>query len=375
MPELLVESFTGGPEVLDQVSDEWTRLLEAGDGGSFYWRPEWISAFLRANSPQTSVLLYVVKRASRICGLLPFIQVNRRFAGLPARRLIAPLTTVGATVDLAANPPELIETVEALWRSLRADRIWDVLELPSVLESAALNQLVAAARNDGYFTGSWKQPVIAYFTIPQGDNAKSVLHKYPRHPKLRSKVRQKEAKLMALGNVRLVRTDTNSAEKLQCFYQMEAAGWKGREGSAIISDPRSQKFFDEVVHQAEKSGNLCLYTLELDRKPIAAHIGFTYRGRYWAVKSTYDEQYRDYAPGHLIVKAILQDCSERGVGEYVMGIREDWKMEWTEHVRTRTYQCIFNRGTWPALLYALRFPVRRGLAQIGLLKRALQRQT
>jgi CelD/BcsL family acetyltransferase involved in cellulose biosynthesis len=305
----------------------------------------------------------VVKCAGQICGLLPIIRVNRRFAGLPARRLVAPLTTVGATVDVVANPSALNEVVEALWRSLRADRSWDVLELPSVLETAALNQLIALARSDGYFTGSWKQPVIAYFTIPQGDSAKTVLDKYPRHPKLRSKVRQKQAKLAALGNVRLVRTETNSAEKLQCFYDMEGAGWKGREGSAIISDPRSRKFFDEVVGQAESLGNLCLYTLELERKPVAAHIGFTYRGRYWAIKSTYDEEYRDYAPGHLIVKAILQDCSERGVCEYVMGIREDWKMEWTEHVRTRTYQCIFNRGAWPALLYALRFPVRRRLAK------------
>ena len=358
MADRTVETLTGGLELFAQLGDEWRELLGRVQNDSPYWRPEWILAALRAYTPQAKVVVVTVRQRGILCALLPLVEERGKFAGLPARKLRAPLTTVGVGVDIPRAVSEQDAAIALIWNALRARKDWDVLELPSVFEGAAIEQLSAFAQNDSHRTGSWTIPLIAFFVIPQGPAAKKDLEKYPRHPKLRSKVRQRETKLAALGSVRLVRTEKNGASDLQRFYDMEAAGWKGKEKSAIISDPRSHQFFDEVTREAEKSGHLCLYTLELDGKPIAAHIGFTYRGRYWAAKSTYDENYRDYAPGHLIVKAILQDCSDRGISEYVMGIREDWKMEWTQDVRKRSYQCIFNRGLWPRALHAVRFSLR-----------------
>ncbi len=371
MADLTVETLTGGLELFAQLGDEWREFLDRVQNDSPYWRPEWILAALRAYSPQAKVVIVTVRQRGSLCALLPLVQERGKFAGLPARKLRAPLTTVGVGVDIpcAATDSEQPDSeqdaaIALIWKALKAKKGWDVLELPSVFEGAAIERLSALAEKDAHRTGNWTIPLIAFFAIPQGPTAKKDLEKYPRHPKLRSKVRQRETKLAALGSVRLLRTEKDGARDLQRFYDMEAAGWKGKEKSAIISDPRSHQFFDEVTREAEKSGHLCLYTLELDGKAIAAHIGFTYRGRYWAAKSTYDENYRDYAPGHLIVKAILQDCSERGISEYVMGIREDWKMEWTQDVRKRSYQCIFNRGLWPRALHATRFSLRPRLSRL-----------
>jgi CelD/BcsL family acetyltransferase involved in cellulose biosynthesis len=371
MADLTVETLTGGLELFVQLGDEWREFLARVPNDSPYWRPEWILAALRAYSPQAKVVVVTVRQRGALCALLPLVEERGKFAGIPARKLRAPLTTVGVGVDIPCSvtdseqpDSEQDAAIALIWNALKAKKGWDVLELPSVFEGAAIERLSALAEKDAHRTGSWTIPLIAFFAIPQGPTAKKDLEKYPRHPKLRSKVRQRETKLAALGSVRLLRTENDGARDLQRFYDMEAAGWKGKEKSAIISDPRSHQFFDEVTREAAKSGHLCLYTLELDGKAIAAHIGFTYRGRYWAAKSTYDENYRDYAPGHLIVKAILQDCAERGVSEYVMGIREDWKMEWTQDVRKRTYQCIFNRGLWPRALHAVRFSLRPRLSKL-----------
>ena len=370
MPELLVETITGGLELFDRLGDEWREFLDRVQTDSPYWRPEWILASLRAYSPNARVVLITVREQGSLRALLPLVEETGKFAGLPARKLRAPMTTAGVGVDIlcAASLNTRGAVIQAVWNAIRNHSRWDVLELPSVIESAAIADLSTLAQRDGHATGDWTLPLIAFFSIPQGPSALKDLEKYPRHPKLRSKVRQRETKLAALGAVRLRRTEKDGAADLQLFYDMEAGGWKGKAKSAIISDPHSRRFFDEIVRQAERFGHLCLYTLELDSKPIAAHIGFTYRGRYWAAKSTYDENYRDYAPGHVIVKAILRDCAERGISEYVMGVRENWKMEWTQDVRRRTYQCIFNRGIWPRLLYAVRFPMRRKFSALNALR-------
>lgn len=360
MSDLTVETLTGGLELFDRLGDEWREFLDRVENDSLYWRPEWIRAALRAYSPQAKVVLITARQQGSLCAILPLIEERGKFAGLPARKLRAPMTTVGVGTDIlcAHHGSSKDDVIRLVWNALKTRTGWDVLELPSVMEGATIELLTTLAQKDGYPHGGWPVPLIAFFIIPQGPTASKDLEKYPRHPKLRSKVRQRQLKLAALGSVRLLRTEKNGALELQRFYKMEAAGWKGKEKSAIVSNPRSRQFFDEVTNEAEKLGQLCLYTLELDNKAIAAHIGFNYRGRYWAAKSTFDEDYRDYAPGHLIVKAILADCSERGISEYVMGIREDWKMEWTLNVRKRTYQCIFGQGFWPRMLYAVRFSLR-----------------
>ncbi len=377
MSDLTVETMTGGLEVFGKLGDEWRELLSRVENDSPYGRPEWILAALRAYSPQAKVVVITVRRGGILCAILPLVEERGKFAGIPARKLRAPLTVAGVGVDVVCglSGAEQDEVIQLLWKVIERKKGWDVLELPSVIEDAAITRLSSLAQNCGYPTGNWPVPLIAFFLIPQGPTAKKDLEKYPRHPKLRSKVRQRETKLSALGSVELLRTVKDSRKELQRFYEMEASGWKGKEKSAIISDARSRQFFDEVTGEAERLGYLCLYTLELDGKPIAAHIGFTYRGRYWAVKSTYDENYRDYAPGHLIVKAILRDCSERGLSEYVMGIREDWKLEWTQDVRKRNYQCIFSKGLWGRALYALRFPLRRRLSALKALRAATGKPT
>lgn len=363
--ELMVEVVSGGLDAFDQIADEWRQMLTHVPDDPPYWRPEWIRAALRARWPKAKVMVVTVRREGRLCAVLPLKLETGKFLRLPARKLTAPPTMWGVGIDLlcVADVDEE-EATRAIWNFLKKLKGWDVLELPTVLQGAKIERLAEIARAEGYLTGSWEIPVIAFFAIPQGLGALKELGKYPRHPKLNSKVKNREAKLAALGTVRLTRTDKASPEEIQRFYDMESSGRKGQGSGAILADPGRQQFFDEVIKEAQRFDYLCLYNLELDGRPIAAHIGFTYRGRYWAAKSAYDEKYRDYAPGHVIVKAILRDLVERGISEYVMGIREDWKMEWTEHTRARTFQCVFNRGVWPRALYASRFGLRRHKTRI-----------
>jgi CelD/BcsL family acetyltransferase involved in cellulose biosynthesis len=115
-----------------------------------------------------------------------------------------------------------------------------------------------------------------------------------------------------LGRLTLRKFQKADPAVLQRFYELEASGWKGQEKSAILCDPRSQRFFDNVAKEAEILGYLALYFLELDGNAISAHFGLNYRGCYYAPKIAYDEKYRQYRVGHLIVSKILRDCAKDG---------------------------------------------------------------
>ena len=152
MADMTVETLTGGLELFVQLGDEWREFLDRVQNDSPYWRPEWILASLRAYSPQAKVAIVTVRQRGALCALLPLVEERGKFAGLPAGKLRTPLTTVGVGVDIpcaVSDPeqsgPEQDAAIALIWNALKAKKGWDVLELPSVFEGAAIERLSAFA--------------------------------------------------------------------------------------------------------------------------------------------------------------------------------------------------------------------------------------
>jgi CelD/BcsL family acetyltransferase involved in cellulose biosynthesis len=250
-------------------------------------------------------------------------------------------------------------TLRAIWDGLKSFPGWHVLELPSVYENTVMERLPQLAQSEGYHAGQWPLTPIPWLTLAGRD-----IETLPPSSTLRSRLRQGERRLNELGQVSLHKFETADPATLQRFYELEASGWKGKAKTAILCDPRSYQFFNDVARDGEAFGYLVFYFLELDGKVISAHFGVNYRGRYYAPKIAYDENYRQYRVGHLILSKILRDCTKQGISEYPMGVLEEWKAEWTKESRTRTFQCIFNNGLWARVLFATRFRIKLGIKKL-----------
>jgi CelD/BcsL family acetyltransferase involved in cellulose biosynthesis len=351
---------TGGLEVVDRLADEWRTLLQKVSDDDPYSRPEWILANLRAYSPNARIVVLTLRRGRDLSLVFPLILEKGIFSGLPARKLRMPLAMPGARNEVL-YAPELGEeaALGAVWKALESFPGWDVLELPSVYEKTPIVRLVQLAHSQGCQTGQWPVPRIPWLTLAGCD-----LAKLPPSSTLRSRLRHAEGRLNELGNLTLQSFEKADAAVLRRFFDLEAGGWKGKEKSAILSDPRSLQFFDEAAREAQKFGYLRLYYLELKGKLISAHFGLNYKGRYYAPKIAYDEAYRQYRVGHLILRGIVRDCAQQEIAEYSMGVLEEWKTEWSKESRLRTFQCIFNKGVWGRLLFAARFQIKPGLKKL-----------
>src|SRR5262249_2198635 len=143
-----------------------------------------------------------------------------------------------------------------------------------------------------------------------------LLKNLPPNSKLRSQLRQARKRLSEKGQLTFCRIETADAAALDRFFELEAAGWKGREKSAVNCHAPSRQFFNELAAAAARFGYFSLYMLELNGVLIAAHYSLIYQGRCYSPVVTYDENYRPFAPGHLIIGEILQDCCARGVDGY-----------------------------------------------------------
>jgi CelD/BcsL family acetyltransferase involved in cellulose biosynthesis len=116
--------------------------------------------------------------------------------------------------------------------------------------------------------------------------------------------------------------------------QVEAASWKGRGGSAMLTNPRLSGFFRQLAVRLARQDKLRLCFLRLDGVPIAMQIGAVHAGRWWVLKIGYDERWAEHSPGIQLMWDVLREAFERRLSSFEMlGSAEPWLTIWGREQR------------------------------------------
>lgn len=143
--------------------------------------------------------------------------------------------------------------------------------------------------------------------------------------------------LERLGKVEVdIRTPSESEVEagMSEAMRVEAASWKGRNGSAMLTNPRLSVFFRQLALRLARQRQLRLSFLRLDGAPIAMQIGAVHGGRWWVLKIGYDERWAEHSPGIQLMWEVLREAFERRLASFEMlGSAEPWLTIWTRQQR------------------------------------------
>jgi CelD/BcsL family acetyltransferase involved in cellulose biosynthesis len=352
----VVSAHRGTGKIVDEFADEWRELCnEAADEQPFY-RPEWIRAYFRFFAPRAKVLLIAARLNGRLRLMLPLIEQMGTFSKVPVRKLRAPVNSCAGRFDAVYSAgPEGEAAIQAAWNFLKQQEGWDVLQLRDILQGGAISRLAAAAQADGLPTIQLDDKPSPFVQVSTDPEPRQQL---PVNSRLRRQLRQIRRELAEKGSsLKLYRVQSADSNALDRFYQLEASGWKGKEGTAVIPYGR-RPFLDEVAESAARFGYFTLYLLEMNGQLIAGHYGFTHRDCYYSVVVAYNENFKEFSPGHLIIDEIVRDCAERSIRAYqTLGQDQEWKMKWATKVQPVSHHFIF-RGTMGNLAYAVESRLR-----------------
>lgn len=114
-----------------------------------------------------------------------------------------------------------------------------------------------------------------------------------------------------VGAVRITRLapETDPAAWIEQFLALEKSGWKGSKASALASEACTAKLFREVIRVAHQQGIVRLMSLEAAGEAIAMTSWFTGARRAYGFKMAYDEAFRSYAPGRLLMRAVADSSA------------------------------------------------------------------
>jgi CelD/BcsL family acetyltransferase involved in cellulose biosynthesis len=95
------------------------------------------------------------------------------------------------------------------------------------------------------------------------------------------------------------------------FLALEAAGWKGRAGTAARADERIRTFMEEAVGGLARAGKARIFRLMAGGAPIAALVTLQSGATAWCWKIAYDETFARFSPGVQLLldatQALLDD--------------------------------------------------------------------
>jgi CelD/BcsL family acetyltransferase involved in cellulose biosynthesis len=175
---------------------------------------------------------------------------------------------------------------------------------------------------------------------------------------LRSQVRRRRKMLEREGEL-VFRAGGEPGEglerDLEAFLQIEASGWKGRDGTAILSRPETAQLYREFAHAAAERGWLRLYFLELDGATIAADYDCAFGGTNYFLKTGFDERHARLSPGLVLRAEVLRSSIEEGLSGYdFLGDPDTYKTRWTAERRPRLSLWAYRREALGGYVYRKR---------------------
>jgi CelD/BcsL family acetyltransferase involved in cellulose biosynthesis len=291
-----------GVEGLDRLESDWRRLTATLADPTYVQHWEWHRSLAETLLPDLGYAAWYEGPDPLV--ILPFRRNTIRVGGVPITALGLPTHDHMQHSDLVVrqNAIDRIDLRRLLADLAEREGGFDVLLLGPVLADSTAGSVLAAQSGLAALT----EPLDRSDSLPVMPFEKLV-ERVSRT--FRSNLRRARKRLEQMEGVRLV-TSTHPDElvgALERFYEIEASGWKGANGtaSAISMHTDLRAFYSQLVTRLGRIGGCAIHTLMCGDTAIAAQIGILNGQRVYLVKIAYDEAYAHLAPGNMLLVHII----------------------------------------------------------------------
>ena len=301
---------------LESLESEWRELAEP------FATPlldhDWFVCAARALHEESHLRVVTVRERGRLTAVAP-LTVNRTNH----------LVLLGSSVLhepsgwLYESPDALRELIDAL---LQMRQVIVLDRIPAGTINGAL-----VRRRVGWQALTIRRQTAESFVVP----THLPWQTYCASLSSRTRKRLDEARAKAerdYGEVRFSRFAPSpdcALKALQQLVDVEARGWKGKQGTAISTRPELLRFFRLYAERAATRGRLRMSLLWIGADVAAVELGVEAYGRMWGLKIAYDERFAAYAPALQLIHESIGVASTAGLQAYeFLGSAESWQKRW-----------------------------------------------
>jgi CelD/BcsL family acetyltransferase involved in cellulose biosynthesis len=280
----------------DIAAAAWRALSERAIEPNAYYLPDWELAVnaLAPGRTGASALLARDEASARLIGLLPVVSLWRACRiPLPALVTAHPYGTF-CTPHLDREAADA--AVEQLIREARHAGAHALMLREVSLDGPAMRTFTRRLVREDLHARVLQSHVRACLAATR--DGEELLREALGSKKLKELRRQRQ-RLAEHGEVRFdaARSPDEVASAIETFLALEASGWKGRRGTALVQVEGDAAFIRRATKALASTGQCEIVTLRTGDTPVAAGIVLRHQSRAFFFKLGVDERFAKYSPG------------------------------------------------------------------------------
>ena len=307
---------------LESLASEWAQLSER------FAMPlldhDWFACAAQAFHLESDLRVVLLREHGRLAAVAPMaVDRSGHLVLLGSSVLHEPSACLFASEDALRH---LIRTLVEVGHVIVLDRTPAGLMSPAVLPTRMQSLTVRKQTAES---------LVVAKTLPWEQYCASLSTRMKK--KLAEAHAKSERDYGAVQFTRTAPTPDQTDKALSLLVEVEAGGWKARQGSALSTRPELLGFFRRYARRAAASGRLRLCVLRIGEVTAAVELGVEAYGRMWSLKVAYDERLAAVVPGVQMTHASIGAAFAAGLNAYeFLGSAEPWQERW--HPQRRGYQ-------------------------------------
>ncbi|MCK1271989.1 MULTISPECIES: GNAT family N-acetyltransferase [unclassified Bradyrhizobium] len=290
---------------------QWRALAQRAIEPNGYYLPGWelaVSATARGRTDASALSAY---DGSRLIGLMPVISLWRAWKiPLPALVSAHPYGTLCSPLIDRDAP---IEAAARLLQQARATGAHALVLNDVALDGAAMTALSQVLNRDGQKPRLLNSCIRASLDATQ--DGETLLRDALGTKKLKELRRQRH-RLEEHGAIvfDVARSPDEIGPALETFLQLEASGWKGKRGTALVQHAGDATFIRRAARALAETAQCEIVTLRAGATPVAAGIVLRHQDRAFFFKLGIDERFARYSPGvQLTLELTRRLCADPAI--------------------------------------------------------------
>ncbi|ODU00008.1 MAG: hypothetical protein ABS81_24690 [Pseudonocardia sp. SCN 72-86] len=296
-----------------ELAAEWDDLVDRVEATPFH-RPGWFTAWWDAFG-EGNRRVVTVRRGTELVAVMPLVE--RRGVVSSATNWHSFVSGPVAVDDLARTA--LLDHVLA--RSRRVE-LSHLTTLASDSTTETVTRRRAHVRREIVQRSPYVPGEVTFESYVERREARRV-----------RQLERNRRKLEKLGPVRYVAGGDDLDADVARFLEIEASGWKGESGTAILSDARTRDFYAGLAAWAGPAGLLRVAFLEVDGRAVAGELCLEDAHATYPLKASYEPGFRQFSPGLILLFEQVRTSVDSGRSYEFMGSAEPYKMRWADDVR------------------------------------------